>query len=70
MDLRFSDPTSGTSTAEWRALTGALRDGRAVLDFNRARNMPYAFSPYGTCPRPPKGNVVTVPVEAGELKPS
>ncbi|WNV88593.1 DUF1684 domain-containing protein [Umezawaea sp. Da 62-37] len=70
VDLRFSDTTSGTSTAGWRALTGSLRDGRAVLDFNRARNMPSAFSPHGTCPRPPEGNVITVPVEAGELKPA
>jgi len=64
--FRFSDTTSGSSTAPWRSLSGPLRDGRAVLDFNRATNMPYTFSPYGTCPRPPAGNVITVAVEAGE----
>ncbi|MCS7477210.1 DUF1684 domain-containing protein [Umezawaea endophytica] len=67
--FRFSDATSGTSTAAWRSLSGPLADGRAVLDFNRATNMPFTFSPYGTCPRPPEGNVLPVAVEAGELKP-
>ena len=69
VDFRFSDTTSGTSTAPWRSLSGPLADGRAVLDFNRATNMPFTFSPYGTCPRPPEGNVLTVAVEAGERTP-
>jgi uncharacterized protein (DUF1684 family) len=66
VNFRFSDTTSGSSTAPWRSLSAPLHDGRAVLDFNRATNMPFTFSPYGTCPQPPEGNVVTVPVEAGE----
>ena len=69
VDFRFSDATSGTSTAPWRSLSAPLHDGRAVLDFNRATNMPFAFSPFGTCPRPPEGNELAVAVEAGELKP-
>ncbi len=69
VNFRFSDATSGRSTAPWRALSGPLTDGRAVLDFNRATNMPFTFSPFGTCPRPPEGNVLAVAVEAGELKP-
>ncbi|HEX6343122.1 DUF1684 domain-containing protein, partial [Umezawaea sp.] len=70
VNVRFSDATSGTSTAPWRSLSGPLVDGRAVLDFNRATNMPFSFSPYGTCPEPPEGNVVTVAVEAGERTPA
>lgn len=66
VNLRFSDTTSGSTTAPWRSLSAPLHEGRAVLDFNRATNMPYTFSPYGTCPQPPEGNVVTVAVEAGE----
>ncbi|HEX3780358.1 MAG TPA: DUF1684 domain-containing protein [Pseudonocardiaceae bacterium] len=66
----FSDVTSGVSTAPWRALWVALTDEDSLqLDFNRAVNFPSAFSDYGTCPKPPAGNVLNIPVEAGERKP-
>jgi uncharacterized protein (DUF1684 family) len=44
------------------------RNGRVVLDFNKAYNPPCAFSAYTTCPVPPKMNRMPVAVNAGELK--
>ncbi len=41
-------------------------DGTVILDFNRAYNPPCAFTPYATCPLPPKGNSLSFPIEAGE----
>jgi uncharacterized protein (DUF1684 family) len=41
-------------------------DGLTVLDFNRAINPPCAFTSYATCPLPPRQNVLTVAVRAGE----
>src|SRR5215813_4241885 len=41
-------------------------DGKTVLDFNRAYNPPCVFTPYATCPLPPKQNRLSVRIEAGE----
>jgi uncharacterized protein (DUF1684 family) len=40
-----------------------------VLDFNRATNLPCAYTEFTTCPLPPAGNRLTVAVEAGEKSP-
>lgn len=44
------------------------KDGKVVLDFNRAYNPPCAFTPYATCPLPPSQNRLKVRVEAGEKR--
>src|SRR5204862_412456 len=44
-------------------------DGTLVIDLNRTVNLPCAFIAYATCPLPPAGNTLTVPVEAGEKSP-
>ncbi|GAB2700358.1 DUF1684 domain-containing protein [Nocardia thraciensis] len=44
-------------------------DGSIVLDFNRAQNLPCAFTDYATCPVAPAENRLTVAVEAGEKNP-
>ena len=44
------------------------RDGRVLIDFNKAYNPPCSFTPFTTCPRPPKGNTLPVAVRAGEKK--
>ncbi len=44
-------------------------DGTVVLDFNRATNLPCAYTDFATCPLPPAGNRLPVPVEAGEQIP-
>jgi uncharacterized protein (DUF1684 family) len=43
-------------------------NGEVTLDFNKAENPPCAFTPYATCPLPPAGNKLDVPVNAGEKK--
>ncbi|MFI9385993.1 DUF1684 domain-containing protein [Kutzneria sp. NPDC052558] len=69
ISLVFHDPTNDDTTAPWRQLDAPPpADGRVTLDFNRARNFPSAFTEYGTCPKPPAGNEVTVPVTAGERR--
>lgn len=68
--LVFHDPTNDVETAPWRSLSFVPGDGPVTLDFNRTVNLPFAFSRFGTCPRPAVGNVITRPVTAGEKAPS
>jgi uncharacterized protein len=68
----FRDATNGVTThAACRGLDVAPpdADGRVVLDFNRATNLPCAFTDHATCPLPPPENVLPFAVEAGELAP-
>lgn len=64
----FRDATSGKATyPAGRFLTAAMpKDGKVVLDFNRAYNPPCAFSHFATCPLPPKRNELRLAVRAGE----
>jgi uncharacterized protein (DUF1684 family) len=64
----FRDATAGKQTyGPARFLTvGVDDDSYAVVDFNKAYNPPCAFSPYATCPLPPRENILSVPIEAGE----
>lgn len=64
----FKDKTSAVSTyGAGRFLYAPLAaDGTVTLDFNRAYNPPCAFTPYATCPRPPKENILPVEISAGE----
>ncbi len=41
-------------------------DGYTYLDFNKAYNPPCAFTPYATCPLPPKQNILPIAIKAGE----
>lgn len=68
--LIFADKTSGKETyGAGRFLYADLpKDGKVVLDFNRAYNPPCAFTPYATCPLAPPENKLKVRVEAGEKK--
>lgn len=43
-------------------------DGKVTLDFNLAVNWPCAYTPWATCPLPPKSNYLPVRIEAGELR--
>ena len=68
----FTDATSGVTTyAANRSLPIAAPapDGRVVLDFNRAANLPCAYTEFATCPLPPAENRLPVAVEAGEQTP-
>lgn len=66
----FSDRTAGRATygAGRFLYSDPPKDGKVVLDFNKAHNPPCAFTPYATCPLPPKGNRLAIAVEAGEMK--
>ncbi|MGD0934270.1 MAG: DUF1684 domain-containing protein, partial [Streptosporangiaceae bacterium] len=44
-------------------------DGTVVLDFNRAVNLPCAYTDLATCPLPPAENQLPVAIEAGEKIP-
>jgi uncharacterized protein (DUF1684 family) len=63
----FSDATSGKETYPSGRFLYAEPTGDSVtLDFNKAYNPPCAFTPFATCPLPPKQNVLPVRIEAGE----
>lgn len=69
----FTDRTSGVTTygANRRVAIGAPdADGRTVVDFNRATNLPCAHTDFATCPLPPAENRLPVAVEAGEKSPT
>jgi hypothetical protein len=64
----FKDLTSAKETyGGGRFLYADMpKDGKVVVDFNQAYNPPCAFTPYATCPLPPKQNWLPIRVEAGE----
>jgi len=71
LSVLFTDQTSGKTTyAANRSLSvvpGA--DGSVELDFNRAVNLPCAYTDLATCPLPPAENRLPVAIEAGEKIP-
>ncbi|PXX62293.1 hypothetical protein DFR70_107160 [Nocardia tenerifensis] len=73
-DLRllFTDATSGITTypaARALAVGAVDADGAVRLDFNRATNLPCAFTDFATCPLAPAQNRLRVAIEAGEQHP-
>jgi uncharacterized protein len=66
----FADATNRTETygAGRFLYAEPPKAGRVVLDFNRAYNPPCAFSPYATCPLPPKQNRLPLAISAGEKR--
>ena len=68
--LVFADRTSGKETyGAARFLYADMpKDGKIVLDFNKAYNPPCAFTPYATCPLPTQQNRLDMRVTAGEKK--
>ena len=69
------DTTSATTTYEaCRFLytsfpsNGLDKAGELVLDFNKLRNPPCAYTPYATCPLPPPSNRLPVALPVGEKR--
>jgi hypothetical protein len=64
----FGDRTNGKSTYGGGRFVYAPmpKDGRTVLDLNKAYNPPCVFTPYATCPLPPPANHLPFEVTAGE----
>jgi uncharacterized protein len=67
----FRDGTTGSGTYPGgRFLYADMPvNGEVILDFNKAHSPPCAFTPFATCPLPPKENALPIRVEAGELDP-
>jgi uncharacterized protein (DUF1684 family) len=68
--LPFKDATSGLATyGGGRYLdlrTGDIKNGQLTLDFNKAYNPYCAYTEGYSCPIPPRNNVLSVAIEAGE----
>lgn len=65
----FADNTNGIETyGNGRFLYTSKPDenNKVIIDFNKAYNPPCAFSPFATCPMPPKENILDLKVSAGE----
>lgn len=68
----FTDATSGVTTyAANRSIVVPApdADGRTVIDFTRAVNLPCAYTDFATCPLPPAENRLPFAVDAGEKIP-
>lgn len=68
--VMFADRTSGKETygAARFLYIDMPKDGKAVIDFNKAYNPPCAFTPFATCPLAPPENRLDIRVTAGEKK--
>lgn len=68
----FKDATSAHTTyPAGRFLYAEMpKDGKVVLDFNRAINPPCAFTLFATCPLPPRQNQLDLEIRAGEQEPT
>ena len=70
--ILFTDATSGVTTYPANRslqVPAPGADGTVILDFNRATNLPCAYTDFATCPLPPAGNHLPVAVTAGEQIP-
>ena len=69
LHVLFTDATSGVTTypaSRSLQIDAPGEDGTVTLDFNRAVNLPCAYTEFATCPLPPAENRLPIPVEAGE----
>jgi uncharacterized protein len=69
VSLFFRDATAGHETYAVGRYVDPQRlpDGRWVIDFNQAYNPACAISTHYNCPIPPRENVLTVAIHAGEM---
>ena len=66
----FGDATNGINTyhtGRFMYVSRPDKNGNTFIDFNKAFNPPCAYTPYATCPIPPKQNILPFKVTAGEL---
>lgn len=65
----FADETNGAGTyggGRFIRIDPPDEHGRLVIDFNRAYNPPCVFTPFATCPLPPRQNRLGLDIRAGE----
>jgi hypothetical protein len=70
--LIFGDETNAEETyggGRFLSVEGPNENGITYIDFNKAYNPPCAFTPYATCPLPPRENILPVKIRAGEKSP-
>jgi uncharacterized protein (DUF1684 family) len=66
----FCDATNGINTyhtGRYMYVPRPDKNGNTFIDFNKAFNPPCAYTPFATCPIPPKQNKLPFKVTAGEL---
>jgi hypothetical protein len=68
--FNFRDETNGGTTygGGRRFYLPQPEGDEIILDFNLTNNWPCAYTPFATCPIPPKENKLNLRVEAGEKK--
>lgn len=67
--LIIADDTSGGDTyggGRYLYVPKPTNGSDVVIDFNKAYNPPCVFTPHATCPLPPRQNMLSLAVEAGE----
>jgi len=72
MFVVFGDETNAEETyggGRFLVVSGPEDDNQTWIDFNKAYNPPCSFTPYATCPLPPRENVLPFKVLAGEKNP-
>jgi uncharacterized protein (DUF1684 family) len=72
MFVIFGDETNAEETyggGRFLSVEGPNEKNITYIDFNKAYNPPCAFTPYATCPLPPKENILPVKINAGEKAP-
>jgi len=70
--LIFADGTSAYETyggGRFLELENNGKKDEYIIDFNKAYNPPCAFTPFATCPLPPKENILDIKIQAGEKSP-
>jgi len=70
--LIFGDETNAESTyggGRFLSVPAPDEDNKTHIDFNKAYNPPCAFTPFATCPLPPRKNILPVSITAGEKAP-
>lgn len=69
LGIFFRDATTGKETYGLGRYVDVKKrpNGRYLLDFNLAYNPACAYSEHYNCPIPPKANVLTVAIRAGEM---
>jgi uncharacterized protein (DUF1684 family) len=70
--LVFGDQTNAEETyggGRFLSVPAPDESNKTIIDFNKAYNPPCAFTPYATCPLPPRENFLPVKIKAGEKSP-
>jgi len=65
----FADETSARETygaGRFLDIEKTVKDAILYIDFNKSYNPPCAFTPFATCPLPPKQNFLPISILAGE----